>query len=69
MAKKDHTHLVFATLTVFCAKLLKEVIVAGDDVLWLATNQPREVCGSHGSIEATFKCECGHWHTIKIKDW
>ena len=57
-------------ITYFCGYLEKEFTKEIDVYDISATNDPCEMCGSHGSVSIEInECDCGHYHEIDIQSW
>ncbi len=54
-------------LVIVCPTLDAEVTC--NDVTWDSDTQECELCGSHGEVTATVKCECGEHHDITLYSW
>ena len=57
------------SMKVYCEKLDKEVEIEFEKIYWERSEQECEICGSHGHVSVSFKCECGKDHEIILKDW
>ena len=67
--KDDNTRIVDLSIKYHCGYLEKELTkkISLDDIS--SWDSPCDLCGSHGSVEVWFKCECGKNHEIQIKSW
>lgn len=52
-----------------CPNLGKNVTIAFSDLEWDHDSADCDLCGSHGHLEVSFKCQCGKNHSLRISEW
>ena len=65
---KEKAELI--ALKVMCPVADKTVTILVQDLEWETDSGECELCGSHGSVDVSFKCGgCGKNHRINLKSW
>ena len=52
-----------------CSNHKKNILIEAKNLEWCGHSDLCDLCGSHGSIEVSFKCPCGETHTVELDSW